>query len=119
MTESDVLGFILLIKALFNISPSITSFTLDSSLFLIGIRYFRKQFMIDSFITTISFSIFYAINERIGFTIPNLSNHMLLASILGGIFVGISAGLMIRTSGDDVIALLVDKYTRFTVDILI
>ena len=40
---------------------------------------------------------------------------MLPASILGGIFVGISAGLMIRTSGNDGIVLLVDKFTRFTV----
>lgn len=119
VTEGGILGFILLIKALFDISPSITSFILDASLFLIGIRYFGKRFMIYSFIATISFSVFYAINERIGFTIPNLSNHMLLAAILGGIFVGIGVGLIVRTGGaaggDDVIALLVDKYTRFTV----
>lgn len=119
ITEGSILGFILLIKALFDISPSITSFILDASLFLIGIRYFGKQFMIYSFIATISFSVFYAINEMIGFTIPNLSNHMLLAAILGGIFVEVGVGLIVRTGGaaggDDVIALLADKYTRFTV----
>ena len=121
ITEDGILGFILLIKALFDISPSIRSFILDASLFLIDIRYFRKQFMIYSFIATISFSVFYAINERIGFTIPNLYNHMLLAAILGGIFVGVD--LIVRTGGaaggDDVIALLLISIQGLRWDILI
>ena len=58
--------------------------------------------------------------ESIGFIVPNLSNNMLLASILAGIGVGIGIGIIVRAGGaaggDDVIALVGTKLTSLKVN---
>lgn len=120
VTEGGVLGLILLIKNIFDISPSITSLIIDLSLFAVGSKFFGKSFLLYSIMSTITFSITYIIWESIGFLVPNLMNNMLLASILAGIGVGIGVGLIVRgggaSAGDDVIALLVNKFTRLKVN---
>lgn len=120
ITEGGVLGLILLIKNLFDISPSITSLVIDLSLFTLGSKFFGKKFLIFSILSTISFSTTYRIWESIGFLVPSFSHNMLLASILAGIGVGIGVGLVIRgggaSGGDDVIALIGNKFTKLKVN---
>lgn len=120
VTEGGVLGLILLIKNIFDISPSITSLVIDLSLFALGAKFFGKMFMFYSLVSTVSFSISYSIWETLGFIIPNLSNHMFIAAILAGVFVGIGVGLVVRgggaAGGDDVIALIGDKFTSLEVN---
>ena len=61
--------------------------------------------------------------ESIGFIVPNLSNNMLLASILAGIGVGVGIGIIVRAGGaaggDDVIALVGTKLTSLKVNLFI
>ncbi|MGL5749970.1 MAG: YitT family protein [Paraclostridium sp.] len=120
ITEGGVLGLILLIKNVFDISPSITSLVIDLSLFTLGSKFFGKKFLIFSILSTISFSTTYRIWESIGFLVPSFSHNMLLASILAGIGVGIGVGLVIRgggaSGGDDVIALIGNKFTKLKVN---
>lgn len=70
--------------------------------------------------STVCFSISYRVFEEIGFVVPNLSDHMLFASIFAGIFVGIGVGLVLRgggaAGGDDVIALIGNKFTPLKVN---
>ena len=120
VTEGGILGLLLLFKNLFDISPSITSVVLDFSLFFLGSRFFGKSFMIYSVLSTITFSITYSIWEAIGPLVPSLGEHMLLASLFAGLFVGVGVGLVVRgggaSGGDDVIALLVSKFTPLKVN---
>ena len=120
VTEGGILGLLLLFKNLFDISPSITSIVLDFSLFFLGSRFFGKSFMIYSVLSTITFSITYSIWEAIGPLVPSLGEHMLLASLFAGLFVGVGVGLVVRgggaSGGDDVIALLVSKFTPLKVN---
>ncbi|MGL4344335.1 MAG: YitT family protein [Cellulosilyticaceae bacterium] len=120
ITEGGVLGMLLLVKNLFNVSPSITNLILDFSLFLLGSKFFGKRFLFFSLLSTTSFSMTYGIFERIGFMIPDLSNNMFLASILAGLFVGVGVGLVVKaggaSGGDDVIALVVSKLTPLKVN---
>lgn len=120
ITEGGVLGLILLVKNIINISPSITSVIIDFSLFALGSRFFGKKFMLFSMISTISFSNFYRIFEKIGFVVPNFQDNMLIASILAGLGVGLGVGLVIRgggaAGGDDVIALLGQKFTPLKIN---
>jgi len=120
VTEGGVLGLILLIKNIFNISPAITSLIIDLSLFALGSKFFGKSFLLYSLTSTATFSITYKIWESIGFLVPNLTHNMLLASILAGIGVGIGVGLVVRgggaSGGDDVIALLGSKFTSLKVN---
>lgn len=120
VTEGGVLGLILLIKNVFDISPSITSLMIDLSLFALGSKFFGKKFLLYSMLSTASFSSTYKIWESVGFLVPNFQHNMLIASILAGIGVGIGVGLVVRgggaAGGDDVIALLGDKFTKFKVN---
>ena len=120
VTEGGVLGLLLLIKNIFDISPSITALVIDLSLFALGSRFFGKQFLGLSIFASLSFSTWYKLWESIGFVVPNLSNNMLLASILAGMGVGIGIGIIVRAGGaaggDDVIALVGEKLTSLKVN---
>lgn len=120
VTEGGVLGLILLIKNLFDISPSTTSLIIDLSLFLLGARFFGKRFLMYSILSTMTFSTTYRIWEHIGFLVPSFTENMIVASILAGIGVGIGVGLVVRgggaSGGDDVIALLVSRFTKLKVN---
>ena len=110
VTEGGVLGLLLLLQHVFNISPSITSVVIDFSLFTIGSKFFGKKFLLYSILSTITFSSTYKIWEKIGFLVPSFTNNMLIASILAGIGVGVGVG------GDDVIALLGNKLLKLKVN---
>lgn len=120
VTEGGVLGLLLLIKNIFDISPSITALIIDLSLFALGAKFFGKQFLGLSIFASLSFSTWYKVWESIGFIVPNLTNNMLLASILAGIGVGIGIGIVVRAGGaaggDDVIALVGEKLTPLKVN---
>lgn len=120
VTEGGVLGLLLLIKNLFDISPAITSLVIDLSLFMIGAKFFGKKFLMYSIMSTVTFATTYKICETIGFIVPNLQDSMLLASILAGIGVGVGVGLVVKgggaSCGDDVIALIGNKLTPLKVN---
>lgn len=120
VTEGGVLGLLLLIKNIFDISPSITAIVIDLSLFAMGSKFFGKQFLWLSVFASASFSSWYKLWESIGFIVPNLSNNMLLASILAGLGVGLGIGIIVRAGGaaggDDVIALVGAKITPLKVN---
>ncbi|WP_460411042.1 YitT family protein [Paraclostridium bifermentans] len=120
VTEGGVLGLLLLIKNVFDISPSLTSLVIDLSLFALGTKFFGKKFLLYSMLSTFTFSTMYNTFERIGFLVPNLEHNMLLASVLAGIGVGIGVGLVVRgggaSGGDDVIALIGNKFTPLKVN---
>ena len=104
----------------FNISPSITSVVIDFTLFAIGSKFFGKKFLLYSILSTVTFSTTYKIWESIGFLVPSFTNNMLIGSILAGIGVGIGVGLVVRgggaSGGDDVIALLGNKFFKLKVN---
>lgn len=120
VTEGGVLGLLLLMQHVFNISPSITSVVIDFSLFAIGSKFFGKKFLLYSILSTTTFSTTYKIWESIGFLVPNFTHNMLIASILAGIGVGVGVGLVVRgggaSGGDDVIALLGNKFLKLKVN---
>ena len=115
ISEGGQLGVELLLLKWFNISPSISSFIIDFSLYLLGFLILGKKFFINAIIGTLSYSIFYHIFEIYPINI-NLPNNLLLISILGGIIVGIGCGLIVRKNGacggDDSLAQIIRKLTK-------
>ncbi len=113
ITEGGVLGMILLLKHWTGISPGITGICLDSICYFIGFKLLGKQFFKNALVTSLGFSFFYNIFEHIGYGIPDLSSIPLLAAILGGLFVGVGVGLVVRmggaSGGDDALALIIAK----------
>jgi len=72
-----------------------------------------KEFIVYSIISSAGFSAVYAICELFPRIYPNLADYPLIASILGGIFVGVGCGISVRfggaTGGDDAIAMSINK----------
>lgn len=121
IAEGGELGIELLIFNLLNISPAIVSLIIDVTSYTIGSILFGKKFLLNAIIGTISYSFFYFIFENTPLIFPDLSNQLLLASIIGGILVGIGCGIVINNGGacggDDAIALIISKILRLPVSI--
>lgn len=119
ITEGGVLGATLLVQHWFGISPSIVSFVLDITCYAIGFRFLGKSFAKYSFIATCGFACFYRLYEQFPPLLPPLSDSPLAAALLGGLFVGVGVGLVVRAGaaagGDDALALSLAHITRWPI----
>lgn len=115
ITEGGILGLTLLLEHWFHISPALSGLVLNMICYGVGALVFGGRFVWYSMISGAGFSVFYAIAERFPPLWPGLSGMPLLAAILGGLFVGVGAGLGVRlgcaSGGDDALALVLNKYT--------
>lgn len=119
LAEGGFIGIALLVQQLFHISPSITTLLLDIPLIWIGSKLLGKRMAIKAIIGATSFSFFYALMERYSPFEINLSQHLFIAAVIGGILVGFGLGLILRyggaTGGDDILSLIVSKLSRLSV----
>lgn len=119
LSEGGVLGLSLLIFNWFGISPGLSGLVLDFTAFGIGTLVLGKRFLGKSIFASTMYAAWYFIFEYIGPLLPDFSNQYLTASILGGLFVGIGCGLVVRhdsaAGGDDALALVTHKLTGLKV----
>ena len=119
VTEGGTLGLTLFFQHWLNISPSISSFILNALCYVFGAIVLGKGFIVYSTVSAISFSVFYAIFEKIGYLFPKIADHPLIAAIIGALFVGIGVGLCVRGGGapcgDDALAMSVSKLARISI----
>ncbi len=119
VTEGGALGLTLLFEHWLYISPALSGAILNVICYFFGIKVLGKQFLIKSAIAAGGFSGFYALFECFDRVYPNISDMPLLASILGGMFVGVGVGMCIRVggapSGDDALALALAKLTKLSI----
>lgn len=120
VTEGGVLGLILLLEHWFKISPSISSFILNTLCFMMGLKVLGKSFIIYSLLAGGSFSFFYGILERFPRLFSDIVNYPLLAAISGALFVGVGAGLCVKAGaaqgGDDAIAMVINKVFNIPIE---
>lgn len=113
ITEGGVIGLNLFFHNLFGISVAFITPILDISCYLLALKYLGKDFIIISVFSTLTFSSFYKLWELFPPVLPMLNNNLLLASVLGGLFVGIGVGLIVScggsSGGDDALALVIHK----------
>ena len=96
ITEGGILGFTLLLAHWFGISPGVSSICLDATCYFVGLKLLGKRFLKNAIVSSIGFSLTYRIYEHIGYILPDLSSKPAIAAVVGGIFVGIGAGLVSR-----------------------
>ena len=113
VTEGGVLGMTLLLHHWFAISPGISSFVLDATSYIVGFRFLGKGFLRFSLVSSCAFSLSYNLLERFPPLLPDLSGLPLAAAVVGGLFVGVGVGIVVRQGGacggDDALAMTISK----------
>ena len=117
ITEGGVLGMMLLVNHWFGIPPSIITPLLDISCYLLAFKYLGGRFIKISILSTLSVSLFFEFWELFPPVLPDLTSYPLVCALLGGIFVGIGVGLIVRqggsSGGDDALALTISQITHW------
>lgn len=113
ITEGGVIGLMLLVEHWLHFSPAYITPVLDIACYLLAFRFLGERFIRLSVLATAFVSAFYKVWEQFPPMLPDLSAHPLAAALLGGCFVGIGVGLIIRqggsSGGDDALALTISR----------
>ena len=117
ITEGGVIGMMLLIDHWLHLSPAYLTPVLDASCYLLAFKILGGNFIKMSLISTSCISLFYKLWEQFPPMLPDLSGHPLIAAVLGGLFVGVGVGLIVRqggsSGGDDALALVISHLTHW------
>lgn len=117
ITEGGMIGLMLLVEHWLKISPAYITPVLDVACYLLAFRFLGGNFIKISILSTAFVSGFYKVWEQFPPMLPDLSGQPLLAAVLGGCFVGIGVGLIIRqggsSGGDDALALTISHTLRW------
>ena len=110
ITEGGILGLTLFLHHWTGISPGIFSFLLDMTCYIIGFKLLGTDFLKNAIFSTCCYALLY---------LPSYADKPLIAAILGGLFVGIGAGLIVRrggaSGGDDALALILHQVTGWKI----
>lgn len=119
VTEGGVLGLTLLLGQWLAISPALSGLILNGICYFLGWRTFGKEFIYLSMVAASGFSVGYGICECFPPLWPEIANMPLLAALLGALFIGIGAGICVRTGGatcgDDALAMSLSKITHIDI----
>lgn len=109
-------GLALLLHHLSSFTIGTWMFLINVPLVLLGIKYFGKMYAVKSVATIILISIIIDfLNEII--KLPAVTNETLLASVFGGIFIGLGLGFIIKgkssAGGSSIIATIIASKTKY------
>lgn len=115
MFDGGIVGISIMASHLTNLPLGLFTFVLNVPFFIIGYKQIGKGFTITTLFSVICLSIGVSI-----FTpIPEITNDMLLATVFGGIILGLGVGIIIRSGGSldgtEIIAIILDKKSSFSV----
>ncbi|CAM5786532.1 MULTISPECIES: YitT family protein [Brevibacillus] len=119
LSEGGFVGLALLAKYGFNLPPAATMLVLDIPLFIMAWLLKGRQFIWNTILASLAFSGFYELFERFSPIVINLSDYMPVASLLSGVLTGLATGIVLRfgaaTGGDDIMSVLLSKYTGLSI----
>lgn len=113
--DGGTVGISIMINHFTQIPLGILTFIINVPFFIIGYKQIGKTFTISTLFSVICYSIGISILKPI----PGITNDILLASVFGGVIVGLGVGIIIRsggsTDGTEIIAIILDKRSSFSV----
>ena len=113
ITEGGVLGMVLLVNHWAQIPASAVTFSLDLLCYIMALKYLGVEFIGMSVFSTLCVSGFLKLWEQFPPMMPDLTDLPFLAAVLGGLFIGIGVGLIVRqggsSGGDDALAIVISK----------
>ena len=113
--DGGIIGISIMLSYVTKIQLSILTLVLNIPFLILGYKHLGKGFLIKAAYAMVVFSIlleqFKPVNE--------LTNDILLATVFGGVLLGIGVGFVIRygacLDGTEVVAILISKKTSFSV----
>ena len=115
ITEGGVIGLVLLMNHWLGIPASIVSPLLDFISYALAFKFLGLDFILTAAVASVSLAGFYRVWESFPPMLPDLTPYPLAAALLGGAFVGIGVGLIVRqggsSGGDDALALVIHQLT--------
>ncbi|WP_420800551.1 YitT family protein [Paenibacillus urinalis] len=119
LSEGGFVGLALLGSYVAGWSPALTSLLLDIPVILIAWYFMGRKYMLKAMLGALSFSLFYEWCERYSPLVIDLQGSLLAAALISGILTGVGAGIVIAsgsaTGGDDILAVLVSKWSRMKI----
>lgn len=113
--DGGITGISIMASHLTTIQLGIFIFILNLPFIIIGYKQIGKTFALSTIFSVICFSIFVTLFHPI----PGVTQDTLLATIFGGIILGVGIGLIIRNGGSldgtEIIAILLEKRSAFSI----
>lgn len=113
--DGGITGISIMASYLTSIQLGIFIFILNLPFIIIGYKQIGKTFALSTIFSVICFSIFVTLFHPI----PGVTQDTLLATIFGGIILGVGIGLIIRNGGSldgtEIIAILLEKRSAFSI----
>ena len=113
--DGGVVGISIILSYLTKIPLGVFILCLNVPFLILGYKHIGKTFVISTLFAIISLSVWVTVLHPI----PGLTEDLLLASVFGGIILGVGVGLIIRYGGSldgtEIIAIILDKRTGFSV----
>lgn len=121
ITEGGIIGLMLLVEHWLGVSPAYITPILDAACYLLAFKYLGGMFIKLSLISTLCVSGWYKVWEQLPYLFPDLSQKPLVGALVGGVFVGVGFGLIIRQGGsgggDDALALTISHLFRWRLSV--
>jgi uncharacterized membrane-anchored protein YitT (DUF2179 family) len=113
--DGGIVGISIITSYLSKLPLSIFIFALNIPFLFLGYKQIGKTFVFSSLFSIVSLSFWVSIFHPI----PGLTNDILLASVFGGIILGVGVGIIIRYGGSldgtEMVAIIISKRTAFSV----
>ena len=113
--DGGIIGISIMISYITKVKLSILTFVLNIPFLILGYKQLGKSFLIKAAYAMLVFSI---LLEQLK-PVPELTNDILLATVFGGLLLGIGVGFVIKfgacLDGTEVVAILINKKTSFSV----
>ena len=113
--DGGIIGNSIMISYITKVKLSILTFVLNIPFLILGYKQLGKSFLIKAAYAMLVFSI---LLEQFK-PVPELTNDILLATVFGGLLLGIGVGFVIKfgacLDGTEVVAILINKKTSFSV----
>ncbi|PJI07014.1 MULTISPECIES: YitT family protein [Clostridium] len=113
--DGGIVGISIMVNYFTKIPLGILTFIFNVPFFIFGYKQIGKEFTISTLFSVIC----YSIGVSFLHPISGITHDILLASVFGGIIVGLGIGLIIRnggsTDGSEVVAIVLDKKISFSV----
>ena len=113
--DGGIVGISIIASFLSTIPLGVYTFALNVPFLIIGYQQIGKTFVISSLFSITVFSIFISVLHPI----PGLTHDVLLATVFGGIILGVGVGLILRCGGSldgtEIVAIILNKRTILSV----